>query len=181
VKIAMDFKNTTIHERIKYLRKKELKITQDIFAKSINVSCSNIGSIEIGRINVTDRIIHDICSTYNVNEEWLKNGIGEIFNPISSVSFDDYAKQQGMTDLEKEIISKYLELSVETRKEVMSMLKTAFSKYSDNNETDTKETDSDENLTLEEIRAKADKYDALYERELERLASQKQDENTELA
>ncbi len=178
----INFEDMMIYERIKYLRKNELNITQDNFAKSINVSRSNIGNIEVGRINITDRVIQDICSTYNVNEEWLKNGSGEIFNPASSVSFDDYAKQQGMTDLEKEIISKYLELSVETRKEVMSMLKTAFSKYPNIDGTNKKDFQPEHaNMSAEEIEAQANYWDALYEKKQAELALQKQDEHSEQA
>lgn len=64
-----------IGERIKYLRKDILHIkSQEVFAKQINISRSNLGNIETSRISVTDRVISDICSTYNVNENWLRNG-----------------------------------------------------------------------------------------------------------
>ena len=38
-----------------------------------------MGNIEIGRIAVTDRVISDICEKFNVNEEWLRYGTGDIF------------------------------------------------------------------------------------------------------
>lgn len=64
-----------IGERIKYLRKDILHIkSQEVFAKQINISRSNLGNIETSRVSVTDRVISDICSTYNVNESWLRNG-----------------------------------------------------------------------------------------------------------
>lgn len=66
-----------INQRIKYLRKELLHMTQEEFASSIKISRSNLGSIEIGRINVTDRVVQDICEKHNVNEEWLRNGIGD--------------------------------------------------------------------------------------------------------
>ena len=44
-----------MYERIKYLRKECLHKTQAEFSKSIKISRSNLGSIEIGRINVTDQ------------------------------------------------------------------------------------------------------------------------------
>ncbi len=69
------------YERIRDLRKKELKLTQEVFSASINISRSNLGNIETGRITVTDRIISDICKTYNVSEKWLRTGEGEIFVP----------------------------------------------------------------------------------------------------
>ena len=51
-------------------------MTQEEFAASIKISRSNLGSIEIGRITLTDRVISDICEKYNVNEQWLSTGEG---------------------------------------------------------------------------------------------------------
>lgn len=72
-----------IHERIKSLRKDILKLTQQDFSESLNMSRSNAGNIEIGRIAVTDRVISDICQKFNVNEEWLRYGTGDIFSEIT--------------------------------------------------------------------------------------------------
>lgn len=66
------------YERIRYLRKNILNLTQDEFAKPI-CSRSNLGNIESGRIAVTDRTILDICREYNVSETWLRTGEGEMF------------------------------------------------------------------------------------------------------
>ena len=56
-------------------------MTQEDFASSIKMSRSNLGSIEIGRIAVTDRVILDICEKHNVSVEWLKSGKGDVFIP----------------------------------------------------------------------------------------------------
>ncbi len=58
-----------MNDRIKILRKNYLDITQEEFATKIKISRSNLGSIEVGRINVTDRVVEDICTEFNVNEE----------------------------------------------------------------------------------------------------------------
>lgn len=68
-----------VYERIKYLRKEVLHQTQEEFASAINVSRSNLGSIEIGRVSVTDRVLSDISEKYRINKEWLAEGTGEIF------------------------------------------------------------------------------------------------------
>lgn len=69
-----------ISERIRAVRK-ACKITQEEFAAGINISRSNLGNIEIGRIGVTDRVISDICNTYGVAENWLRTGKGDMFRP----------------------------------------------------------------------------------------------------
>ena len=69
----------TINERIKHLRKNILHLTQEEFAPAIKIGRSNLGNIEVGKTRVTDRVISDICEKYNVSEEWLRTGEGEIF------------------------------------------------------------------------------------------------------
>lgn len=69
-----------MNTRIKELRR-ILKLTQDKFAKSINISRSTFSAIENGTINITDRNIKMICSTHNVSEEWIRTGEGEMFDP----------------------------------------------------------------------------------------------------
>jgi transcriptional regulator with XRE-family HTH domain len=69
-----------INERIKKLRS-ILCLSQHQFCKQIFISQSSYGEIETGVRNVNDRIIQLICSQYNVNKDWIKNGKGEIFNP----------------------------------------------------------------------------------------------------
>lgn len=72
-----------VFERIKYLRKEILHKTQEEFATSLKISRSNLGSIEIGRINVTPRVITDICTVFNINENWLRSGEGDMFEQLT--------------------------------------------------------------------------------------------------
>lgn len=71
-----------MNERIKKIRK-ELHMTQQEFATSLNVSKSTVEGYEYGKLNVTDRVIAYICTVYNVSEEWLRTGNGDMFKPIS--------------------------------------------------------------------------------------------------
>lgn len=115
----MEFQNMKIFERIKYIRKNELKITQEDFAMSIGLSRSNIGNIEVGRINVTDRVIQDICLKYNINETWLRYGTGEIFVVTEKSILDDLALAHNMSVKEKAIIQAFLDLSPQGRAGVL--------------------------------------------------------------
>ena len=76
-----------IHERIKYLRKDILKLTQQEFSDSLKISRSNMGNIEIGRIAVTDRVICDICEKFNITEEWLRTGNGSMYIELSKEEY----------------------------------------------------------------------------------------------
>lgn len=56
----------------------------DQFGERIgNVSKSTISNIENGNRNLTDLMLKSICSEFNVNEEWLRTGNGEMFAKLS--------------------------------------------------------------------------------------------------
>ena len=69
-------------ERIKILRK-TLKLTQQAFAESLGVSRDTIANVEGGRIEIKDIFILSICREFNVNENWLRTGEGEMFIELS--------------------------------------------------------------------------------------------------
>lgn len=66
-----------MNTRIKELRL-ALKLKQKEFGHIIGLR-SSISEIENGSAPITERTIIAICSKFNVNENWLRNGIGEMF------------------------------------------------------------------------------------------------------
>ena len=82
-----------MNERLKIIRLK-LKLTQDDFAKKIGIK----QAIEKGIRNSTDRSINDICREFNVNEEWLRHGTGEMF--IQNIN-----NNQGGTLMDNELLN----------------------------------------------------------------------------
>ena len=58
------------------------KMTQEEFARNLNLSRNFINQIESGAKNPSERTILDICKEFNVNEKWLRTGEGEMFLPI---------------------------------------------------------------------------------------------------
>lgn len=78
-----------IGERIKMVRK-SLKITQNELAISIGLKRNTIANYEIGQVQPSDRTIADISRVYNVSEEWLRTGQGEMFIQISPDEELDY-------------------------------------------------------------------------------------------
>lgn len=67
-----------INERVKMIRK-EKKLTMEAFGKQLGVTKVAISRIESGDRNVTDQMFLAICNTFNVNPDWLRDGIGEPF------------------------------------------------------------------------------------------------------
>ncbi|MBD5509937.1 MAG: helix-turn-helix domain-containing protein [Lachnospiraceae bacterium] len=68
-------------ERIKNLRN-SLKITQQKFADRLGLKRQTIAAYEIGNIVPSDSTLLLICKEFNVNEEWLRSGTGEMFRII---------------------------------------------------------------------------------------------------
>lgn len=96
----------TIGERIRYLRKTILKIkSSEEFGEKIGISGSNMRSIENSRVNATDRVISDICTVFDVNENWLRYGEpNEIFIELSES--EEVAKYvQSLLDSSNDVIA----------------------------------------------------------------------------
>lgn len=70
-----------MNNRIKELRK-ALNLTLEKFGNRLGVSKTAISKLEKGENNVTDQMFKSICREFNVNEEWLRNGTGEMFESI---------------------------------------------------------------------------------------------------
>ena len=77
-----------MNERIIKLRQ-ALGFSQAEFAKKIGIARTTISGIELNKATITDRTILSICTIYNVNEKWLREGIGEMFNIIDK-HYDEF-------------------------------------------------------------------------------------------
>ncbi|BCK01444.1 helix-turn-helix transcriptional regulator [Anaerocolumna chitinilytica] len=64
--------------RIKEIRK-TVGLNQIEFGAKIGVKGNTIGNYEVGLRNPSDAVIFSICREFNVNEEWLRTGNGEMF------------------------------------------------------------------------------------------------------
>ena len=90
-----------LKDRIKFVRTSK-NLSQDEFGRIINLSR-----------NVTDRAINDICREFKINEEWLRNGEGEM--EAKMTSDEEFAFLVGAfaaegNDFKKRIIKAMLEI-----------------------------------------------------------------------
>ncbi len=67
-----------MNERIKILRK-QLGLTLEKFGERLGVGKTAINKLEKGENNVTDQMFKAICREFDVNEEWLRSGKGDMF------------------------------------------------------------------------------------------------------
>ena len=66
-----------MNERIKELRK-ELNLTLEKFGERLGIQKATLSKIENGTVSITERNIMAICREFNVNENWLRTGEGDI-------------------------------------------------------------------------------------------------------
>ena len=123
-----------MNERIRLLRK-QLGLTLEKFGEHLGVSKVAISRIENGINNVTDQMSRSICREFNVNEEWLRNGTGEMFvvpedetaaivsdllesrnNQFYDLILDIVKTYQTLSPMDQEIIKKFCQQLVETQK-----------------------------------------------------------------
>lgn len=67
--------------RIKKIRK-DLDLTQQEFADRLGIKRSTIANYEMGRNRPVDSVVALICREFNINEIWLREGIGPQFIEI---------------------------------------------------------------------------------------------------
>lgn len=72
-----------LNDRIRHLRKELLNLTLDQFGERIGLKKSALSHLENGNVNITDQTRRSICREFNVNEEWLLTGKGEVFQAKS--------------------------------------------------------------------------------------------------
>lgn len=121
-----------MNERVKKLRQ-ELKLSGEKFGEKIGLSKFAISNIEMGKNNLTEQTIKLICHAYNVNEDWLRTGSGEMFNKSKNTYLEDLKKQFQLTELQVNIVKSYLELSDTDKKSIDNFI-TSCCQNSDQNE-----------------------------------------------
>ena len=115
-------------ERLKELRKNhKCGKAQDMFANFLGISKSNLASYEAGRRTPSDAVIQLICEKCGVSEDWLRNGVGDMFKQRDG-SFCEILSELDDSDDDfiKSFITVYMELD-EDSKEVLRQIATKMS------------------------------------------------------
>ena len=101
--------------RIKEIRKKN-KLTQVEFGEKISVKGNTITNYENGLRTPSDAVIRSICREFNVNEEWLRNGIGNM-EISSDIKLSSYWGEISNGDdvFIKDLIEVYMELDPDSK------------------------------------------------------------------
>lgn len=82
--LIADSQAVTRGERLKMVRE-TLNLSQKEFAQRLNTDQSSLSAIESGRRNLGNRLANAISLEFNLNQDWLYSGLGEMFTRIHAV------------------------------------------------------------------------------------------------
>jgi len=113
----------TIGERIKKIRK-DKNLTMLEFGESIGMSKASISGIEAGKNGPSEQTVRLICSTYNVDYFWLKEGTGEMYINNTDLLIDELVSEQNLDTESARILKRFLALSKQSQKIVLTAIDT---------------------------------------------------------
>lgn len=103
-------------ERVRELRK-TLRLSGEKFGEKIGLKKVAVSQIETGRNNLSEQNILAICREFNVNEDWLRYGTGEMFKDMTLdeeiISFIGDIQWDASTTFKKRFISAIAKLNDE--------------------------------------------------------------------
>lgn len=111
-----------MNNRVRELRK-ALKLTQIEFGKRIAVGQGYLTNIENGQRPVTEKILKLICKEFNVNEEWFRTGVGEMFKTENELLELLGEKLDDLDELDKKIITEYIKLNSKHREIIKNFIR----------------------------------------------------------
>lgn len=110
-----------MNQRIKLLRK-SLDLTQREFGDRIGVKGNTIANYELGRNEPIDAVISLICREFNVSEEWLRDGTGDMFIADNLSELDALVMKYGLSDADQVLIEKYISLKPKSRDTIIQFI-----------------------------------------------------------
>ena len=94
------------------------------FARKINVTPAYISKLskQLDKLP-SERTISDICRVFKVSYDWIMTGNGEMFETLPQGIIEDLAEKFNLDEVDKRIISAYLNLSLDDRMAIKRYMK----------------------------------------------------------
>lgn len=67
-----------LNQRVKEIRKTN-NLTMDKFGERLGVTKAAVSQWESGTNQISDQMVRSICREFDINEEWLRTGEGEMY------------------------------------------------------------------------------------------------------
>jgi transcriptional regulator with XRE-family HTH domain len=104
-------------------------MSQEAFGKRLGVTGAGISKIESGDRSVTDQMVLSVCREFNVRENWLRFGEGEIFCRSYPEAIEEVVRQYHLDELDKRIIYEYVSLDQVKRNVIKEYIRRLSGEY----------------------------------------------------
>ena len=117
----------TIGQRLKAIRK-ALHLKQSEFGKRLGLSQPTIGQYEKETRPITERVISQLIAEYNINEEYLRHGTGEMFVSHRTDLVTELAAKLQLTSREQQLLLAYSTIPADKRENFLDFAQDLFVK-----------------------------------------------------
>ena len=121
-----------IGNRLKILRVELLsnkKLTRKQFGEQIGVSEDVIKNIEYNRAPIKEHMVKLICQTFNVNEDWLRNGNEPIFNGEEENLIKSLKNKYQLDEVSTSLLTTFVNLDEFSKKNIIDFLLKSIEDY----------------------------------------------------
>ena len=87
-----------------------LDLTQQKFGERLGIKGNTVAQYELGKSNPVDSVVSLICREFNVNEKWLRNGEGEMFNNEPADVLDALVEKYGLSHDARVLVEEFVNL-----------------------------------------------------------------------
>lgn len=116
----------TIGEKIKKVRscagENGKKITQEVFAASLDLNRNTIFQYETGALQPSTRTLKKICEVYNVNMGYFLNDDEDMFVDTAEIFAETLRTAYKLDDLGVSILKAYINMNDEEKKTIKKLL-----------------------------------------------------------
>lgn len=109
-----------LKDRIRLIRKNNSFRSQTAFARFLGTTRPAVAKYESGDVIPNDTFMQLLCSKFNINEDWLRNGTGEMYIKNNDSLFEEFAQKYNLSPAEQEAARYCLQLTSEQRQEVLN-------------------------------------------------------------
>jgi transcriptional regulator with XRE-family HTH domain len=95
-----------------------MNLSQEAFGIRLGVTAAGISKIEGAKRHLTEQMLKLICSEFNVNEQWIRSGEGDIFRQKLPFGLEQLAKDYQLDNMDLRIILEYIMLD-ESKREII--------------------------------------------------------------
>ena len=103
--------------------RKALNLTQQEFADRLKIKRNTVATYETGKSNPSDAAVSLICREFNVREEWLRNGTGEMFKAAPSSALDALSEEYGLSNAAYVMVEKFVNLKPEAQETIFNYVR----------------------------------------------------------